>query len=65
MTWGAKLEDRDAEKLLELIYVAITEFGGTDPSMTLRDFAEDVAMSMDRTTDRADSLRVMISEVLQ
>lgn len=64
MIWGEKLHDADAEKLLELIWVAITEYGSTDPHITLREFADDVAMSMDRTTDRADSLRVMIEEFL-
>lgn len=58
------LSDSQAEKLLELIWVAITEYGSTDPNMSLRDFVEDVAMSMDTTTDRADMLRTMIGEFL-
>jgi hypothetical protein len=64
MSESVKLTDQDAEQLLKLIWIAITEFGGTDPHISLRDFAEDIAMSMDHTTAIADSYRVMIAEVM-
>jgi hypothetical protein len=54
---GENLTDEQAEELLFLILLAITEYGGTRRDMTLGDFAEDVAMSMNRTTDNADKYR--------
>lgn len=57
---GENLSDPQAEQLLELILVAITEYGGTKRDMPIGDFVEDIAMSMDRTTDRADQLRRLI-----
>lgn len=59
-----ELSDEHAEQLLELIHIAITEYGGTFGGVTLREFAEDVAMSMDKTTDRADQLRQWIEQIL-
>lgn len=58
------LTDTQAEQLLELILVAVTEFGETSTDMTIGDFAEDIAMSMDTTSDRADELRREIEEAL-
>lgn len=54
------LTDAKAEQLLELIHIAVTEFGATSGEMTLRDFVEDITMSMDFTTNRADQLRQLI-----
>ena len=59
-----ELTDKKAEELLELILIAVSEYGGTDKTMTIEDFVEDIAMSMDRTSDRADQLRRAICEVL-
>lgn len=57
------LTDGKAEKLLELIWIAVTEFGWC-ADMKVSEFAEDIAMSMDETTDRADTLRRLIEEFL-
>jgi hypothetical protein len=59
------LSDKNAEKLLELIYSAVTEYGGVRANMTLQEFVEDVAMSMQPTTDRADLLRKEIETNLE
>jgi hypothetical protein len=61
---GENLSDAQAEELLFLILIAITEYGETKRDMTLEDFVEDVAMSMDTTSDRADDFRREIGENL-
>jgi hypothetical protein len=60
---NTELTDEYAEQLLELIYIAVTEYdSATD--VPLSEFVEDIAMSMDVTTNRADELRQMICQVL-
>jgi hypothetical protein len=57
------LEDDEAEKLLRLILKAVTQFPDYE-NMTLSDFVEDIAMSMDVTTDKADQYRRAIERIL-
>jgi len=56
-----ELTDTKAEQLLELIYIAVAEYGScTD--MKISEFASDIAMAMNETTNRADELRQKIEE---
>ena len=44
-----ELTDTKAEQLLELIYIAVAEYGDS-ADMTISEFAADVAMGMNETT---------------
>lgn len=57
-----ELTDTKAEQLLELIYIAVAEYGDS-ADMTISEFAADVAMGMNETTNRADELRKLIEEI--
>ena len=57
------LTDKKAEKLLELMYIAVAEFGSC-ADMKISEFAADIAMAMDRTTNRADELRRRIEQAV-
>jgi len=58
-----ELTDTKAEKLLELIYTAVSEYGSC-ADMKISEFAADIAMAMDETTNRADELRQLIEEAV-
>ena len=62
---GENLSDNQAEELLFLILIAVTEYGRTSRTMTIEEFVEDIAQSMNVTTDRADSLYREICENLE
>ena len=57
-----ELTDTKAEQLLELIYIAVAEY--TTEDISISEFAADVAMSMNKTTDRADELRQKIEQAV-
>jgi len=57
-----ELTDTKAEQLLELIYIAVAEY--TTADISISEFAADIAMSMNRTTDRADELRQKIEQAV-
>jgi tetrahydromethanopterin S-methyltransferase subunit B len=61
---GQNLSNNQAEELLFLILIAVTEYGGTSRITSLEEFVEDVTQSMEPTTDRADSLYKEIMENL-
>ena len=58
-----ELTDSKAEQLLELIYIAVTEYGSC-ADMPISEFASDIAMAMDVTTNRADELRAAIERAV-
>lgn len=53
------MTDKQALELLRLLHAYVTEYGsfGSCEDMRLSECAEDLAMSMDETTDEADQLR--------
>lgn len=58
-----ELTDTKAEQLLELIYIAVAEYGSC-ADMKISEFAADVAMAMNETTNRADELRQKIEQAV-
>jgi hypothetical protein len=53
------LTDKECVELLRLLHKYVSEYGDS-ADMTISEMAEDLAMSMDETTDEADQLRVEI-----
>lgn len=59
------MTDQEALELLRLIHLYVLGSSvGLDPDFTIYDMAEDLAMSMDVTSDEADRLRREIEEAL-
>jgi hypothetical protein len=55
------LSDKEAEELLRLMHKAVTEYDSC-ANMSISEFASDLAMAMDETTDKADQYRREIEE---
>lgn len=53
------MDDHDSEQLLLLLDKYVSAYD-TSADMTIEDLTEDLAMSMDVTSDRADSARANI-----
>jgi len=53
------MTDKEILELLRLVYKYVSEYGDSQ-DMTISEMVEDLAMSMDETTDEADRLRVEI-----
>lgn len=51
------MTDAQATELLRLLHAYVTEYGSCSNDVTISDVAEDLAMSMDETSDEADRLR--------
>lgn len=60
---GDQVTDEECLAFLRLLHKYVTEYGDC-ADMQLSDLAEDLAMSMDHTTDEADRLRVEITTAL-
>jgi hypothetical protein len=57
------MSDAECLQALKLLHKYVTEYDSC-ANMSLTDYAEDLAMSMDETTDEADNLRREIESVL-
>lgn len=57
------MNDEECIKLLRLLLKYFEEYTESDTSMTVANLAEDLAMSMDITTDEADHIRVRLEEL--
>lgn len=57
------MTDAECEELLRLLHKYVTEYGSCS-NMTVSEMAEDLAMSMDVTTDAADQYRREIEAIL-
>lgn len=58
------MTNTECEQLLELLHKYVTEYSSGSPNMEISELAEDLAMSMDVTTDRADFLRSEIERLV-
>lgn len=60
-----QLDDTQARELLRLLHVYVVENAADMHDMSISELAEDLAMSLDVTTDEDDMRRREIEEALQ
>jgi len=58
------MTDSECEELLRLLHKYVFEYDPPASNMRLSDMIEDLAMSMDHTTDKADQYRREMEEAL-